>query len=79
MLGMVLLFSDVFHICVRSVSALWPRCFKCFMFMLLSPVELLFRAFCIACLVSSMVISMGVVFRRLVFLSMCLLSAHVWC
>ena len=79
MLGMVLVFSDVLYICVRSVSALWPRCFKCFMFMLSGPVELLFRAFCIACLVCSMVISMGVVFRRLVFLSMCLLSAHVWC
>ena len=77
MFGMVLVFSEVLYICVRSVCALWPGCFKCFM--LLGPVELLFRAFCIAYLVCSIVISMGVVFRRLVFLSMCLLSAHVWC
>ena len=49
------------------------------MFMLSGPVELLFCAFCIACLVCSMVILMGVVFRCLVFLSIYLLSACVWC
>ena len=69
---MVLGISDVFYICVRNESALWPRCFK---IMLSGPVELLFRALCIACLVCSMAIPMGVVFRSLVFLSMFLLSA----
>ena len=48
MLGIVLVLCDVLFICVRNVRALWPRCF---MFMLPGPVELLFCAFCISCLV----------------------------
>ena len=77
--GMVLVFSARLYICVRYVSALGPRCLRCFMLMSSGPVELLFRAACMACLVCCVVMCMGVVSRCFVFLSVSLLFVCVLC
>ena len=61
MLGMVFVLSDMLYICVRNVSALLPRCFRCFMLILLGPVELLLRACFMARCVSTIVMGIGVV------------------
>ena len=65
MLILVSVFSDMLNNCVRNESALWPRYFMCFIFILSGYVELLFHDLCVVCLVCSIVISMGVLLRHL--------------
>ena len=76
-LGIVLVFNDLLYMCVRRESALVLRCLRCLTLILSGPVELLFLACLMACVVLSMVIWMGVVFRALVFLSILRLLGFV--
>ena len=90
-LGIGMIFAS-FHVCgimfvlrillymlVRNVIAVGPRCFRCLMFMLSGPVELLFLADLIAFMVSCSVIVMVVVGSLLMALLVFLLFMSVWC
>ena len=46
--GIVLVLRERLNIAVKYVSAVTPRCLRCFIFMLSGPVELLFLACLIA-------------------------------
>ena len=70
--GMLFVLSAVLYMCVSSVSAEFPKCLRCFMFMLSGPVELLFLELTIACLVSSSVMFMCVLLKCFIYLSMSL-------
>ena len=59
-LGMMLVFSAKVYSCVIYVMALGPRCFKCCMFMLSGPSDLLFFECLSACFVWSSVSVIGV-------------------
>ena len=56
--GNVLVLSERLKIAVKYVSAVFPRCLMCLMFMLSGPVELLFFACLMASEVCSIVICM---------------------
>jgi len=77
--GIVFVLSAMLYICVRYVIAFGPRCFRCLMFMLSGPVELLFLALFMDAIVCSFVIVMGVVCKDLVCLSMYLRRLFVLC
>jgi len=59
--------------CVSSEMAAGPRCFRCLMFILSGPVELLLRVCLMALVVCSSVIVMDVFGSFLMFLSVVLL------
>ena len=71
-LGIVFVLMEMLNMCVRYLMAVGPRCFRCLMFMLSGPVELLFFACLIACIVWPVVIVIGVFLSFLVFLSIIL-------
>ena len=77
--GMMLLFRERLYIVVRYWMAIGPRCFRCFMFILSGPVELLFLAALSAVIVCSGVMVMGVEERCLIFLMSFLLLVLVVC
>ena len=77
--GMLFVFSEMLYMCVSSVIALGPRCFRCLMFMLSGPVELLFFECLIACFVCSSVMCMCSVGSPFVFRSVFRLVFRVWC
>ena len=77
--GIVLVLSERLKIAVRYVSAVFPRCLRCLMFMLSGPVELLFFACLMASEVCSIVICMGFDFSLLVNLSIILYLLCVVC
>lgn len=79
MFGMLFVLSVVLYRCVISVIALGPRCFKCLMFMLSGPVELLFLECLMACLVCSSVICMCSVGSLFVLRSIILFILCVRC
>ena len=58
MCGMLFVLSTVLYRCVRCLSAIGPRCFRCLILMLSGPVELLlfccFSAVCVCCVVMFM-------------------------
>lgn len=56
--GMLFVISDMLYMCVISVIALGPRCFRCLIFVLSGPVELLFLECLMAFLVCSSVMCM---------------------
>ena len=63
------------YICVSSCMACGPRCFKCLMFILSGPVELLV----LDVLIWSLVMAIGDVWSFLIFLSMILFCLFLWC
>ena len=70
--GIVFKLSEMLNIVVWYVSAVFPSCLRCLIFMLSGPVELLFLACLVASEVCSVVICMGVDFSMLMNLSMIL-------
>ena len=65
---MIFLLRDRFSIFVRYWSPFGPRCFKCLMFSLSGPVELVFLVDLRAAEVCAIVIFMGVVGSDSIFL-----------
>ena len=78
-IGMMFVLSDMLYMCVSSAIALGPRCFRCLMFMLSGPVELLFFESLIACFVCSSVMCMCSVGSPFVLRSIFLFVFRVWC
>ena len=79
MCGMLFVLSTLLYRLVRYVMASGPRCFRCLMFMLSGPVELLFFDCVMASLTCVSVMFMGVLFRCFVCLSICLFVLCVLC
>ena len=78
-LGMMFLLSVMLKSSVRYVTARGPRCFRCLMFMLSGPVELLFLDCLMASSVCAVVICIWVVGSLFVCLSIFLLFGSVLC
>ena len=78
-IGMMFVLSDMLYMCVSRVIALGPRCFRCLMFVLSGPVELLVFECLMACFVCSSVISMCSVGSCFVFRSIFLFVFCVRC
>ena len=78
-IGMMFVLSDMLYMCVSRVIAVGPRCFRCLMFVLSGPVELLLFECFMACFVCSSVMSKCSVESSFVFRSIFLFVSCVRC